>query len=78
MAPNSKVEGIPLSWPEGISRDQEISDRLIITLTTGSVDLGHFTSGPDRQTSRGPDSTKPSLLELLAFEIQSGSSRDVG
>ena len=73
----STASGIPLSWPEGISTDSEISDRLVIILTAVHVDLGQLASDKNG-ASRQPDLRKASPLERLASEIGWGTGRTLG
>ncbi|VUC27851.1 unnamed protein product [Clonostachys rosea] len=75
---DAQADGLPISWPEGISRDQQICDRLVVILTEERVDLGHLVSHQGDKASRGPDPATASSLELLAYEIGSGQKRNIG
>ncbi|KAJ0297543.1 hypothetical protein COL516b_010589 [Colletotrichum fioriniae] len=67
-------DGLKMSWPKDMDKDQPISESLVIILTDSAVDLTVLASdsGADGRGSAGDSS-----LEQLSFCLATGAKRDM-
>lgn len=69
-----ELTGLPVSWPEALSRARPVEETLVFILSSSPVNLNHLADRSDKLTS---GRTTLSNLEQLTYRISSGNSRDI-
>ncbi|KAK3317362.1 caspase domain-containing protein [Cercophora scortea] len=73
------LDGLRMSWPDSVSREQPVSEELVLVITSSPVDLSALSSGdsPGDQERRNARRSALNNLELLGQQIAKGTTRNV-
>ena len=79
------LQGLPMSWPEGVPREKPVDEETVLVVTNNPVDIrGLATSDTDSLSATGRKASTASIgngllstLEILAEQVATGTKRNM-